>query len=119
MITSIIDQIEDLEKQVKESQDWANHVATQVEKKLSSDMTELKILKIKKSETQKPIKGKLVLDDTITKRMTHVDNFLRNITSEMDQAHGYLRRLETQNTKIKVKMEAYKLGNLELNTNIL
>ncbi|KAK2641558.1 hypothetical protein Ddye_023321 [Dipteronia dyeriana] len=48
----------DLERQVNERKEWAHHKAMQAARKLSNDLTELKMLRMEREETQRLKKGK-------------------------------------------------------------
>jgi chromosome segregation ATPase len=113
VIVSIFHQIKDLEKQAKERKEWAHQKAMQAAKKLSSDLTELKTLRMDREETQKLKKGKQALEDTTMKRLSEMENALRKASGQVDRANGAVRRLETENAEIRAEMEASKLSASE------
>lgn len=113
VIVSIFHQIKDLEKQAKERKEWAYQKALQAAKKLSSDLTELKTLRMDREETQKLKKGKQALEDTTMKRLSEMENALRKASGQVDRANGAVRRLETENAEIRAEMEASKLSASE------
>ena len=51
--------------------------------------------------------------------MAYVENILKSIIIELEQAQGYLRRLEMQNFEIKYEMEACKLSDSKSNIAII
>ncbi|XP_020205897.1 MND1-interacting protein 1 isoform X2 [Cajanus cajan] len=113
VIVTLFHQIKDLEKQVNERKDWAHQKAMQAARKLSSDLTELKMLRMEREETQKLKKGKPVLEDTTMKRLSEMENALRKASGQLDLANAAVRRLETENAEMKAEMEASKLSASE------
>ncbi|GFZ15436.1 RING/U-box superfamily protein [Actinidia rufa] len=119
MILSLIHQIKDLEKQVKERKEWAHQKAMQAARKLSNDLTELKMLRMEREETQRLKKGKQTLEDTTMKRLSEMENALRKASGQVDRANAAVRRLETENAEIRAEMEASKLSASESVTTCL
>ncbi|XP_028782468.1 MND1-interacting protein 1-like [Neltuma alba] len=113
VIVTLFHQIKDLEKQVKERKDWAHQKAMQAARKLSNDLTELKMLRMEREETQRLKKGKQALEDTTVKRLSEMENALRKASGQVDRANAAVRRLETENAEIKAEMEASKLSASE------
>ncbi|THG05039.1 hypothetical protein TEA_027711 [Camellia sinensis var. sinensis] len=54
-----------------------NQKAMQAARKLSNDLTELKMLRMEREETQRLKKGKQTLEDTTMKRLSEMENALR------------------------------------------
>ncbi|KAE8661872.1 MND1-interacting protein 1 [Hibiscus syriacus] len=119
MIISLLHQIKDLEKQVKERKDWAHQKAMQAARKLSSDLTELKMLRMEREEMQQMKKGKNTIDDSTMKRLSEMENALRKASGQVDRANAAVRRLETENAEIRAEMEASKLSASESVTTFL
>ncbi|KAL3497642.1 hypothetical protein ACH5RR_040374 [Cinchona calisaya] len=113
MVLSLIHQIKDLERQVKERKEWAQQKAMQAARKLSHDLTELKMLRVEREETQLLKKGKQNLEDTTMKRLTEMENSLRKASGQVDRANVAVRKLETENAEIRAEMEASKLSASE------
>ncbi|KAL3497757.1 hypothetical protein ACH5RR_040489 [Cinchona calisaya] len=113
VILSLIHQIKDLERQVKERKEWAQQKAMQAARKLSHDLTELKMLRVEREETQLLKKGKQNLEDTTMKRLTEMENSLRKASGQVDRANAAVRKLETENAEIRAEMEASKLSASE------
>lgn len=119
MILTLMHQIKDLDKQVKERREWAHQKAMQAARKLSHDLTELKILRMEMEETQRLKKGKQTLEDTTMKRLSEMENALRKASGQVDRANAAVRRLETENAEIRAEMEASKLSASESVTTCL
>ncbi|CAN4077241.1 unnamed protein product [Withania somnifera] len=99
MIMRLLDQIKDLEGQAA--------------RKLSHDLTELKMLRMEKEDIQRIKKGKPVIEDTTIKRLSDMENALRKASSQVDRANLAVKKLETENAEMKAEMEASKLSASE------
>ncbi|CAL5429531.1 unnamed protein product [Camellia sinensis] len=119
MVLSVINQIKDLERQVKERKEWAHQKAMQAARKLSNDLTELKMLRMEREESQRVKKGKQTLEDKTMKRLSDMENALRKASGQVDRANAAVRQLETQNAEIRAEMEASKLNASESVTTCL
>ncbi|KAK8578911.1 hypothetical protein V6N13_142167 [Hibiscus sabdariffa] len=119
MIISLLHQIKDLEKQVKERKEWAHQKAMQAARKLSSDLTELKMLRMEREEMQQMKKGKHIIEDKTMKRLSEMENALKKASGQVDRANAAVRRLETENAEIRAEMEASKLSASESVTTCL
>lgn len=113
MILSLVHQIKDLEKQVKERKEWAHQKAMQAARKISHDLTELKMLRIEREESQRLKKGKQALEDTTVVRVAEMENALRKASGQVDRANAAVRKLENENAEIKAEIEASKLSASE------
>ncbi|XP_028762515.1 MND1-interacting protein 1 [Neltuma alba] len=111
--SAILHQISDLEKQVQERKDWAYQKAMQAARKLSSDLTELKMLRMEREEAQRLKEGKQALEDTTMKRLSEMEIALRKASGQVDRANAAVRRLETENAELKAEIEASKLSASE------
>lgn len=112
-ILSLLDQIKDLERQVKERKDWAHQKAMQAARKLSHDLTELKMLRMEKEDIQRLKKGKPAIEDSTMKRLSDTETALRTASAKVDRANLSVKRLEAENAEIKAEMEAAKLSASE------
>ncbi|CAI0470971.1 unnamed protein product [Linum tenue] len=119
MIVALLHQIKDLEKQVKDRKEWAHQKAMQAARKLTNDLTELKMLRMEKEENQRLKKGKQTLEDSTMKRLSEMENALRKASGQVDRANAAVRRLETENAEIRAEMEASKLSASESVTTCL
>ncbi|KAL9273607.1 MND1-interacting protein 1-like protein [Drosera capensis] len=118
-LLALMHQVKDLERQVKERKEWAQQKAMQAARKLSSDLTELKILRMEREETQRLKKGKQTLEDSTMKRLSEMENALRKASSQVDRANAAVRQLEVENAEIRAEMEASKLSASESVTTCL
>lgn len=113
MIVSLAHQIKDLERQVKERKEWAHQKAMQAARKISHDLTELKMLRMEREESQRLKKGKQALEDTTVVKVTEMENALRKVSGQVDRANAAVRKLENENAEIKAEIEASKLSASE------
>ncbi|KAJ6797358.1 MND1-interacting protein 1-like [Iris pallida] len=113
MILDLVKQIRDLENQVKERKEWAQQKAVQAAKKLSNDLTELKVLRMEREENQRVKKGKQVLEDSTMKRLAEMEGALKKASGQVDRANVAVHRLEAENAEIRAEMEACKLSAAE------
>ncbi|XP_051151536.1 MND1-interacting protein 1-like [Andrographis paniculata] len=113
MILTLIHQLRELDKQVKERKEWAHQKAMQAARKLSHDLTELKTLRMEREETQRLRKGKQALEETSAKRIAEMENALRIANTRVDRANAAVRKLEIENAEIRAEMEASKLSASE------
>ncbi|KAG4386436.1 hypothetical protein GLYMA_11G042600v4 [Glycine max] len=122
VIVTLVNQIKDLEKQVKERKDWAHEKAIQAAKKLSSDLIELKKFKMEREENKKLPKetgAAEELDNPTMMRLSEMENALRKTSGQMDQATAAVRKLEAEKAEIKAELEASKLSASESVTSCL
>ncbi|KAM7257142.1 hypothetical protein ACFE04_012883 [Oxalis oulophora] len=114
MIVSLLNQTKDLTRRVKERREWAHQKALQAAKKLSSDMAELKTLRIEKEQNLwLKTTGQPTLESSTVNRLTDVENDLRKASGKVDKANEAVRRLENENAEIRAEMEASKLSASE------
>lgn len=113
MIVSLAHQIKDLQGQVKEAKEWAHQKAMQAARKISHDLTELKMLRMEREESQRLKKGKQSLEDSAVVKITEMENALRKVSGQVDRANAAVRKLENENAEIKAEIEASKLSASE------
>lgn len=112
-ILSLIHQIKDLERQVKERKEWAHQKAMQAARKLCNDLAELKMLRTERDETQLLKKGKQAIEDNTVKKLAEMENALRKASGQVDRANSAVKKLENENAEIRAEMEASKLSASE------
>jgi len=116
VIVTLVHQIKDLEKQVKERKDWAHEKAIQAARKLNSYLIELKTFRIEREENQRLKKGKEAdeeLEDPTMVRLLEMEEALRKACGQMDLATAGVGKLETEKAEIKAELEACKLSASE------
>lgn len=113
MILNLMHQIRELEVQLKERREWAHQKALQAAKKLSNDLTELKMLKMEREETLRLKKGKQTLEDSTMKKLSEMENTLKKASSQVDLANAAIRRLENENAEMRAEREASRLSASE------
>ncbi|KAK4364599.1 hypothetical protein RND71_015957 [Anisodus tanguticus] len=118
MIPNLIHQIKDLQKQVKERKDWAHQKAMQAARKLSNDLTELKMLRMEE-ENQRLKLGKQAIGETTMKSLKHMETALREASGQVHWANLAVKKLENENAEISAEIEACKLSTSESSTTCL
>ncbi|XP_020596393.1 MND1-interacting protein 1 [Phalaenopsis equestris] len=113
MIMDLICQIRELEGQVNERKEWAQQKAMQAARKLSSDLHELRVLRMEREENQRSVKGKQVLEESTMKRLAEMESSLKKASGQVDRANAVVKKLETENAEIRAEMEASKLSASE------
>nr|KYP67055.1 MND1-interacting protein 1 [Cajanus cajan] len=121
VIVTLMHQIKDLKKQVKERKDWAHEKAIQAARKLSNDLIELKMSKMEREENKKLTEKEteLVLDDPTVTRLSELEDALKKVSGQVDQANAAVRELEMEKAEIKAELEACKLSASESVANCL
>ncbi|CAN6460275.1 unnamed protein product [Victoria cruziana] len=112
MISKLTDQIGMLEKQLQERMEWAQKKALQAAKKLTSDLSELKTLRMEKEETLHQ-KNKQSLEDATMKKLSDLEAALKKAGAQVDRANAAVKHLETENAEIRAEMVAAKLSAAE------
>ncbi|EPS65584.1 hypothetical protein M569_09191, partial [Genlisea aurea] len=114
LLVGLVNQIKDLEKQVKERKEWAHKKAMQAARKLSNDLTELKMLRMEREETIWLKKGsKESLEDGMLKNLSELENNFRKASGQVDRANAAARKLEIENAEMKAEIEASNLSASE------
>lgn len=120
MIASLVVQIRELELQVKERREWAHQKALQAARKLSNDLTELKVLRMEREETLRLKKGKeITIQDSTMKRLSELEAAVKEAKSQAGVASVALPRLENENAEMRAELEASKLSASESITTCL
>ncbi|KAK4478032.1 hypothetical protein RD792_017297 [Penstemon davidsonii] len=112
MILILNHKIKELEKQVKDRKEWAHQKAMQAARRLSNDLTELKVLRMEREETRR-LKEKKPLEEATLKKLSEMEIALRKASGQVDRANAAVRKLEIENAEIKAEMEASKLSASE------
>ncbi|CAN8285113.1 unnamed protein product [Cochlearia groenlandica] len=112
-LLALVNQIQDIKKQVKERKEWAHRKAMQAAQKVSNELNELKCLRSDRDEIQRLNKVKKTCEDTTVKRLSDVENTLRQATTHGDKTNLLARTLQNENAEIRAEMEAYKLSASE------
>ncbi|EOA26668.1 hypothetical protein CARUB_v10022744mg [Capsella rubella] len=112
-LIGLLQQVQDLKKQLKDRKDWAQKKAMQAAQKVSDELGELKLLRSEREETQRLKKGKQTREDSTLKKLSEMENALRKASGQVDKASAIARALENENAEIRAEMEASKLSASE------
>ncbi|VVA93328.1 unnamed protein product [Arabis nemorensis] len=113
VIVNLLDHVKDLEKKLKERKDWAQKKAMQAAQKVSDELAELKSLNSEREGIQLLKKGRQVIEETTVKKLSELDNAVKNASSQSDKANAIVRTLENQNAEIRAEREGFKLSASE------
>ncbi|RLN35781.1 MND1-interacting protein 1 [Panicum miliaceum] len=113
MVHDLIKQTREMEAQLKERREWAQGKAIQAARKLGTDLTELRVLRMEHDENQRRKKEKQVMEDDTMKRLAHLENELKKKSGQLDRSNATVQRLEMENAEIRAEMEAAKLSASE------
>nr|CAB3456936.1 unnamed protein product [Digitaria exilis] len=113
MVRDLIKQTREMEAQLKERREWAQGKAIQAARKLGTDLTELRVLRMEHDENQRRKKEKQVMEDDTMKRLTHLENELKKKSGQLDRSNATVQRLDMENAEIRAEMEAAKLSASE------
>lgn len=113
MVRDLIKQTREMEAQLKERREWAQGKAIQAARKLGTDLTELRVLRMEHDENQRRKKEKQVMEDDTIKRLAHLENELKKKSGQLDRSNATVQRLEMENAEIRAEMEAAKLSASE------
>ncbi|KAF0893943.1 hypothetical protein E2562_033365 [Oryza meyeriana var. granulata] len=113
MVRDLIKQTREMEAQLKERKEWAQQKAIQAARKLGTDLTELRVLRMQHDENQRRKKDKQEMEDETMKRLTQLENELKKKSGQLDRSNGTVQKLEMENAEIRAEMEAAKLSASE------
>jgi len=113
MVRDLIKQTREMEAQLKERREWAQGKAIQAARKLGTDLTELRVLRMEHDENQRRKKEKQVMEDDTMKRLAHLENELKKKSGQLDRSNATVQRLEMENAEVRAEMEAAKLSASE------
>uniref|UniRef100_A0A0D9XD43 RING-type domain-containing protein n=1 Tax=Leersia perrieri TaxID=77586 RepID=A0A0D9XD43_9ORYZ len=113
MVRDLIKQTREMEAQLKERKEWAQQKAIQAARKLGTDLTELRVLRVQHDENQRRKKDKQEMEDETMKRLTQLENELKKKSGQLDRSNAAVHKLELENAEIRAEMEAAKLSASE------
>ncbi|KAI3681971.1 hypothetical protein L2E82_50281 [Cichorium intybus] len=114
-LLNLIDEMEDLGKQIKDKRKWVNEKEIQVMKRLSDDYKELRKLRMEREESQriKPKRSGFDVDHPTMKNLIDVEIALRKAVVQLERAEMVVKRLEVENMEIRAEVVAFKLSSSE------
>ncbi|GJT40686.1 putative E3 ubiquitin-protein ligase RF298 [Tanacetum coccineum] len=109
----LVTRVRELQNQMQEWTEWANQKVMQVARRLGKDKTELKTLKQEKEEVERLKKEKQTLEESTMKKLTEMENALSKASSQVGRANATVCKLDVENAKLRLEMEAAKLQAAE------
>ncbi|KAG6554435.1 hypothetical protein Mapa_004352 [Marchantia paleacea] len=113
MIMKLLQRVRELETQIHERNEWAKQKVMQAVRKLTSDLQELKALRLEREEANRLKKEKQASEDSATKKQADLETALRKASGQADRANATVRKLEAENAELRAEMEAAKLSAAE------
>lgn len=113
IISRLVHNIKEIKQQVKERKEWAQKKVIQAAKKLSHDLSELKILRMEREGKQQLKNYKLELEEETMKKLMQLEDALRKTGCQADLVNAAVKRLEVENAEIRAEVEAFKLSASE------
>ncbi|KAL5995818.1 hypothetical protein ACLOJK_025889 [Asimina triloba] len=108
MVLKLLSRVPELQNQMQEWTEWAQHKVMQAARRLSKDKEELKALRLEKEEVARLKKEKQTLEDSTMKKLSEMENALCKASGQVDRANATVRRLEVENSELRQEMEAAK-----------
>ncbi|CAK9318581.1 unnamed protein product [Citrullus colocynthis] len=113
MVLNLVPRVRELQNQLHEWTEWANHKVMQAARRLSKDKAELKTLKQEKEEVERLKKEKQTLEENTMKKLSEMEHALCKASGQVELANSAVRRLEVENAALRQDMEVAKLRATE------
>ncbi|ESQ33532.1 hypothetical protein EUTSA_v10006944mg [Eutrema salsugineum] len=113
VIVTLLDEVKDLEKKLKERKDWAQKKAMQAAQKVSDELAELKSLNSERQGIQLLKKGNQAAEESTLKRISDLDIAVKKAQCQLDRAELIVGTLEKQNAEFRAEREGFKLSASE------
>ncbi|OIW19762.1 hypothetical protein TanjilG_27301 [Lupinus angustifolius] len=117
MILKLVPRVQELQSQLQEWTEWANHKVMQAARRLSKDKAELKTLRKEKEEVERLKKEKQSLEENTIKKLSEMENALCKAGGQVERANAAVRKLEGENATLRREMDAAKLRAAETAAN--
>lgn len=113
LIVDLINSIRDLEEEVKVRKEWAEKKVVDSAKRLSKDLLELNMLRLKKMETQCLKDEKLSAQNLRMLMLKITEESLKNVNCQASNIGESIRILEASNAHIRADTEALRVSASE------
>lgn len=117
MMFVLIPRVRELQAQLLEWTDWAQQKIMQAARRLNKNKSELQTLRHEKDEVFRLKKEKQTLEENTVKKLKEMENALSKATRQVEKANASSRRLEIENARLTIEMDAAKLRAEESATN--
>ncbi|OMP04975.1 Zinc finger, RING/FYVE/PHD-type [Corchorus olitorius] len=109
LILKLVPRLQELQNELHSWTQWANQKVMQAARRLSKDQPELKSLRQEKEEVEQLKKEKLVMEENTMKRLSEMEFALNNATSQVEDAHSTVQKLEREHSLLKQELEVATL----------
>ncbi|XP_077218567.1 putative E3 ubiquitin-protein ligase RF298 [Tasmannia lanceolata] len=113
VMLKLVPRVRELQTQLQEWTEWAQQKVMQAARRLSKDKEELKTLRQEKEEVARIKKEKQTLEESTMKKLSEMENAWSKASKQVEWDNDAVRRLEVENSKLRLEMEVAKLRALE------
>ncbi|KAK3228598.1 hypothetical protein Dsin_000479 [Dipteronia sinensis] len=112
-ISCLIEEIKELKLEVMEQKEWANRKVIQATETLTSNLREIKLLRMERVKSQLAKDRKLEKEAKTMKLIMDMEDELRKTTCEADHVDAQTKVLETEHAQMSAEIQAFKLSASE------
>ncbi|CAL9750263.1 unnamed protein product [Musa acuminata subsp. burmannicoides] len=109
MLLILVPLMRELQVQLQDWSDWAQEKVMQAARRLSKEKVELQILRQEKEEAACLQKERQTLEENTRKKLAEMELAISKASAQVERANAAARRLEFENTQLRLGMEAAKL----------
>ncbi|XP_026663938.2 putative E3 ubiquitin-protein ligase RF298 [Phoenix dactylifera] len=113
MLVKLFPRLRELQAQLQDWSDWAQQKVMQAARRLSKDKLELQTLRQDKEDVVRLQKERRNLEDNTRKKLGEMEIAISKANDQVERASAAARRLEVENARLRLEMEAAKLQAAE------
>ncbi|XP_073105676.1 putative E3 ubiquitin-protein ligase RF298 [Elaeis guineensis] len=113
MLVKVVSRLRELQAQLQDWTDWAQQKVMQAAHRLSKDKLELQNLRQEREDVIRLQKERRNLEDNTRKKLGEMEIAISKANDQVERASAAARRLEVENARLRLEMEAAKLQAAE------
>ncbi|XP_008778409.2 putative E3 ubiquitin-protein ligase RF298 [Phoenix dactylifera] len=113
MLVKLVPRLRELQAQLQDWTDWAQQKVMQAARRLSKDKLELQTLRQEKEDVVRLQKERRNLEDNTRKKLGEMEIAISKANDQVERASASARRLDVENARLRLEMEAAKLQAAE------
>ncbi|WOL15723.1 hypothetical protein Cni_G24504 [Canna indica] len=113
MMLILVPLMHELQAQLQDWTDWAQQKVMQAARRLSKEKAELQSLRQEKEEVARLQKERHALEENTRKKLAEMELAISKASAQVERANAAARRLEFENTQLRLGMEAAKMHAAE------
>ncbi|XP_010914339.1 putative E3 ubiquitin-protein ligase RF298 isoform X2 [Elaeis guineensis] len=113
MLVKLVPRLRELQAQLQDWTDWAQQKVMQAARRLSKDKLELQTLRQEKEDVIRLQKERQNLEDNTRKKLGEMEIAISKANDQVERASAAAHRLEVENARLRLEMEAAKLQAAE------